>query len=270
VGTAAEPVNYASLLAIAHQAVDLAAEMVRTRGPGVVTEKQERDLVSEADVAVEHAVRKHLEEASPEVGILGEEEGLSGGADVVWALDPVDGTANFVHEIPLCAVSLGLIDRGRPVVGVIDLPFLGSRYHAVIGEGAYRDDTPIRCRSTSVLSEAVVSVGDYAVGHDAGRKNEARLALTAALAAKVQRVRMFGSSAIDLAWVADGKTDASVMLSNKPWDTAAGVVIAREAGAAVVDAEGEPHTPASTSTIAATPDVLEELLAAMPSADKPM
>ena len=250
--------NYASLLAIAHEAVDLAAEMVRTRGPGVVTEKQERDLVSEVDVAVEQAVRKHLEEATPEVGTLGEEEGLSGSADVVWALDPVDGTANFVHGLPLCAISLGLIDGGRSVLGVIDLPFLGSRYHAAVGDGAYRSET-------SVLSEAIVSLGDFAVGQDAGRRNQPRFALTEALAAKSQRVRMLGSSAVDLAWVADGKTDASIMLSNKPWDTAAGVIIAREAGALVVDARGKPHTPAATSTIAAAPDVLEDILAAMSS-----
>lgn len=103
-----------------------------------------------------------------------------------------------------------------------------------------------------------------------GRKNHARLALTEALAARVQRIRMLGSSAIDLAWVADGKTDASIMLLNQPWDTAAGVVIAREAGAVVVHARGELHTTASKSTIGAAPHLVEEILATISSAvDEP-
>lgn len=258
--------SYASLMAVAHEAVDLAADLVRTRQPGVITEKQERDMVSEVDVAVERVVREHLEKAAPEIGVLGEEEGLSGDSELVWALDPVDGTANFVHGLPLCGVSLGLIDQGRSVLGVIELPFLSTRYHAVLGEGAYRDNVAIRCRETSALSEAIVSLGDFAVGQNADRKNRARLALTEALAAKAQRVRMFGSSAVDLVWVADGRTDASIMLSNKPWDTAAGVIIAREAGAAVVDASGQPHTAESASVIAAPPSLIDDLVALVRSA----
>ena len=248
-------------MAIAHEAVDLAADIVRTRQPGSVTEKQDRDMVSEVDLAVERVLRKHLEAATPEIGVLGEEEGLSGDAEVMWALDPVDGTANFVHGLPLCAISLGLIEHRRSVLGVIDLPFLGSRYSAALDEGAQRDGTSIRCGAASDLSEAVVSLGDYAVGSGADRKNQARFALTRVLASKAQRVRMLGSSAVDLAWVADGKLDASIMLSNKPWDTAAGVVIAREAGAIVLDTEGQPHTAESPSVIAATPTLIDEAIA---------
>jgi myo-inositol-1(or 4)-monophosphatase len=254
-------VTYASLMAVAHGAVDIAADIIRRREPGVVIEKQDRDLVSEADVAVEQAVRKHLEEATPEIGILGEEEGLSGDASIVWALDPIDGTANFVHGLPLCAVSLGLIDHGSSVLGVIDLPLLGSRYHAALGEGAHRDGSAIRCSDASALSKAIVSIGDYAVGRNADRKNQARLALTQALAAKVERVRMFGSSAVDLAWLSEGKTDASIMLSNRPWDTAAGVIVAREAGAIVVDGDGQEHTTKSTSVVASAPLLIEDVLA---------
>jgi myo-inositol-1(or 4)-monophosphatase len=247
-------------MTIAHEAVDLAADLVRTRQPGTVTEKQDRDMVSDVDVAVERVVRKHLVAATPEIGVLGEEEGLRGGPDVMWALDPVDGTANFIHGLPLCAVSLGLVERGRSVLGVIDLPFLGSRYAAALGEGAFRGETPLRCGEASTISKAIVSVGDYAVGQNADLRNRARLALTESLAARVQRVRMLGSSAVDLAWVADGKLDASIMLSNKPWDTAAGVVIAREAGAVVVDAEGQPHTTDSESVVAASPALIDDVV----------
>jgi myo-inositol-1(or 4)-monophosphatase len=96
---------------------------------------------------------------------------------------------------------------------------------------------------------------------DAAEKNGLRLALNEQLAGRVQRVRMLGSAAIDLAWVAEGKLDASMTMSNKPWDTAAGVIIAREAGAVVIDQDGSDHTSSSAATIAVAPGVAEELLA---------
>ncbi|MFE7743375.1 inositol monophosphatase family protein [Nocardia sp. NPDC057455] len=88
-----------------------------------------------------------------------------------------------------------------------------------------------------------------------------RIALTAALAATVERVRMFGSAALDLVWVAEGRTDACVMLSNKPWDTAAGVLIAREAGALVLDSTSRRHSLESPDTIAASPAIADQLMA---------
>ncbi|WP_419723316.1 inositol monophosphatase family protein [Streptosporangium roseum] len=88
--------------------------------------------------AVEHAVRDFLSRETPEIGFFGEEEGATTdtGRGLVWMLDPVDGTANFLHGIPLCGVSLGLVDKDMPTLGVIDLPFLGSRYSAAEGHGA--------------------------------------------------------------------------------------------------------------------------------------
>ena len=104
---------------------------------------------------------------------------------------------------------------------------------------------------------------DYATGSEAASRNQIRLRITTVLAARAQRVRMLGSAAIDLAWVASGKLDASVMLSNKPWDTAAGVLIAREAGARVTDLGGRNHDLTSTATIAAAPGISDHLLNAL-------
>nr|WP_062431296.1 inositol monophosphatase family protein [Herbidospora daliensis] len=101
-----------------------------------------------------------------------------------------------------------------------------------------------------------MAIGDYAVEADAEEKNRLRIPLNYHLATRVQRVRMYGSAAVDLAWVAAGKTDACIMLSNKPWDTAA----AREAGAAVVEIDGSPHTMASSATIAAAPKLVADLM----------
>lgn len=251
----------ASLLPVALRAADIAHELMRERGPGVVTAKGDRDMASEVDYAVERAVRAHLRERTPDIAILGEEEGVSGdaAAELVWAVDPVDGTANFVRGVPLCGFSLGLVRQGRPVVGVIDLPFLGTRYHASEGGGAYEGERRVRASGITGIGDAIVSIGDYSVGEGAEVRNRLRLELTGRLAANVQRVRMVGSAAIDLAWVADGKLDACVILSNHPWDTSAGVVIAREAGATVHDLDGSEHDFDSAATIAFTPSLEDEL-----------
>lgn len=242
----------AALLPVALQTAEIASDLVRTRVPGLLTAKGDRDMASEVDYAVERAVRDYLKERTPDIPVLGEEEGITGDTtgELLWAIDPVDGTANFVRSIPLCGISIGLIQRGRPVVGVIDLPFLGTRYHAAQHTGAYLGDRRIQASMTTDLKDAIVAIGDYAVGEGAEAKNRQRIALTERLAANVQRVRMLGSVAIDLAWVAEGKLDASITLSNKPWDMAAGVIIAREAGSKVFDRDGAEHSTESTATIA--------------------
>jgi myo-inositol-1(or 4)-monophosphatase len=252
-----------ALLPVALDAVTIGADLIRSRAPAGLTAKGDRDMATDLDYAVERAIRAHLRDHTPGVPILGEEEGVTGGlgGGLLWALDPIDGTANFVHGLPLCGVSLGLLRRGRAVLGVIDLPFLGARDSAVEHAGARHGERRIAASTTGSLRDAIVAIGDYAVGADAEEKNRLRLALTARLAAEVQRVRMLGSSAIDLAWVAEGRLDASVTMSNKPWDTAAGVIIAREAGAVVVDHDGTDHTVDSAATIAAAPGVAEEISA---------
>jgi myo-inositol-1(or 4)-monophosphatase len=271
-----------ALLPAAFQAADAASRMMRTRKPETLTEKSDRDLVSDVDLAIERAIRHHLAAASPGIAFLGEEEGRTGdpAAGWVWTLDPIDGTSNFAHGLPLCTTSLALLHDGRPVLAVIDAPFLGYRYHAIEGQGAYASSTGTSSTGTSStgashpgaggtrmsvssisrLRDAVVAIGDYAVGEDADRKNEARLAVTARLASRVHRIRMLGTAALDLAWLAEGRLDASITLGNKPWDTSAGVLIAREAGAEVVDTDGRRHELSSAATIAGPPALIPQLL----------
>jgi myo-inositol-1(or 4)-monophosphatase len=253
--------DYLRLLDIAKAAVDIASELLRTHRPGELTTKGDRDMATDVDFAIEHRVRAFLREATPDIAFLGEEEGSQGAAsELIWALDPVDGTANFVHGIPLCGTSLGLIKGDQPVLGVIDLPFLGTRYTAAEGGGAHANGIPITVSHADDIAEAVVAIGDYAVGDNARQRNRLRLAVTHQLAARAQRVRMHGSAAIDLAWLAHGKLDALITLSNKPWDMAAGVVIAREAGAHLVDSDGSSHHLYSQATIGAGPELVAAVL----------
>ena len=256
-----------SLMSLAVEAVNRAAEIIRTSQPGRLTAKGDRDMASEVDYQVERETRELLAAAAPGVGFLGEEDGHNGNADRYWALDPVDGTANFVRGLPLCAVSLALVDHGRPVVAAIRLPFLGQLYTAERGHGAYEDDRRLQASSTAELRDAIVAIGDYAFGDDADAKNRTRLALTAQLAEQAQRVRMLGTAAIDLAWVAAGKLDASITLSNKPWDMAAGALLVEEAGGRVVDRDGSPYTAESAVTIAAAAPLCGALLGLLAQAE---
>ncbi|MBQ1074894.1 inositol monophosphatase [Micromonospora sp. C31] len=252
--------DYGPLLPVAIEAVARAGEDMRRKPPGALTAKGDRDMASALDYEIERSVRELLRIATPDIGFLGEEDGISGSGELQWVLDPIDGTANFVRGIPLCAVSLGLLHNGEAVLGVIELPFPGNRYAAAQGGGATVDGKPIRVSQTSRLSEAIVAIGDYAVGEDAAAKNRLRLALTARLAESVQRVRMTGTAALDLAWLAEGRLDAALTLSNRPWDMTAGVAIAREAGANVIDWDGSRHDAGSSVTLGITPALLEDTL----------
>lgn len=253
--------NAHDLLVTAMEAMNAASAMLRDSSPGTLTPKGDRDVVSDVDLAIERRLRDFLQDRTPDIGFLGEEDGAApwGDGQLVWALDPVDGTVNFVRSMPLCAVSLALLDGDRPVLGVIDLPFLGARYHAIEGGGAYVGDRPLRLGHARPLGEAIVALGDFAVGTSSTERNQLRVEVAHQLADRALRVRMLGSAAIDLAWLAEAKVDASITLSNKPWDMAAGVIIAREAGARVVDETGTPHSAGSRVTLASATPLIEEL-----------
>jgi myo-inositol-1(or 4)-monophosphatase len=250
--------NPGSLLPVAFQATATASEIIRTGLPRVFAEKTGWDLGVE--LAVEGAIRSRLAAETPDIGFLGEEEERTGkpGAEWAWALGPIDFTSDFARSIPLCAVSLALLHHGHPVLGVIDAPFLEKRYHAVEGQGAYLADKRLAIGAAPDLSDAIVAIGEYPVGKDSDRTSQLRLAAREQLASRVHRVRMLGTAVLDLAWVAEGQRDASVTLGHRPWGIAAGVIIAREAGATVVEDES-PDACDSAATIAGPLQLIAEL-----------
>nr|WP_238350600.1 inositol monophosphatase family protein [Kribbella shirazensis] len=258
------------LLSVASQAVDIAGQRAFSQAPGLITPKGDRDMASEVDYAVEKELRAFLAEETPDIGFLGEEEGRSVGRrdELLWVLDPIDGTANFVRGLPLVAVSLGLVGGDSSLLGIIDMPFLRRRYAGRLRGGATCNGRPIRGSRCDRLDDAMIAIGDYAVGDRAPAKNAPRLALTALLAARVQRVRMLGTAATDLAWTAHGQLDASIMFSNKPWDTSAGVLIAREAGLQVLDLDGSQHKFHSKGTVAVAEPIADQLLALIAEAQE--
>jgi myo-inositol-1(or 4)-monophosphatase len=258
-------------LDIAWQAAAIGSKTLGSSRPGTVKHKGDRDLVTDIDMAIQHEIADFLRIATPDVELLAEESTQQpdiAAAEWLWVLDPIDGTSNFAHGLPLCAVSLALVHRGSAVIAVTQAPLLGRTYHAVEGRGAFCNGQPITASRTESLDKSIVSLGDYAVGPDAAAQNRRRLALTAHLVPLVERIRMVGAATLDLAFVAEGALDACVMMSNKPWDTAAGALMARESGALVTDARGDSHTYQAGSIVAAAPAIAGEL-ATVINADRP-
>ena len=255
------------LLALAKQATSLACELIRSRAPHTLTSKGDRDLTSDVDTAVEQLLRDFLRQHTPNLGFLGEEGGDTDPVDGSrWILDPIDGTINYLHGLPLCAVSLSLMRNDITLVGVIDMPFLRGQYYALNNHGSYANGQRLRVSTTQTLNAALVSVDQYTFGVGADYANRARHQLIGHLAPRAQRVRMLGASAIDLAWTAQGRLDACIIFGNKLWDTSAGVLIAREAGARILDLHGANHTANSSATIAVGPSLEHELMAAIRAA----
>lgn len=252
--------NPGSLLPVAFQAAATGSEIIRTSPPQVFAEKTGWD--SGVELAVESAIRSRLAAETPDIGFLGQEEARAGAgqltAEWAWALGPIDFTADIARSVPLCAVSLALLHHGHPVLGVIDAPFLQKRYHAVEGQGAYLGEQRLVAATTAELRDAIVAIGEYPVGRGSDRRSQLRLAARVQLAPRVHRVRMLGTAVLDLAWVADGQRDASVTLGHQPWGIAAGVIIAREAGATVVE-NGGLHDFGPAATIAGPLPLIAEL-----------
>ncbi|HEY3994479.1 MAG TPA: inositol monophosphatase family protein [Mycobacterium sp.] len=250
------------LFEIAWQATQIGATKLKKSQPGSVQHKGDRDLVTDIDLGIQRDIDAYLARTTPDIALLAEESEQQpdiDSAEWLWVLDPIDGTSNFVHGLPLCAVSLALLCGGQPVVAVTNAPLLAKTYHAIKDTGAFLNGERIKVSDTDSLSGSIVSLGDYAVGHEAASRNLARLALTGELVPRVERIRMIGAATLDLAFVAEGALDACVMMSNEPWDTAAGTLIAREAGAQLFDAQGNPHTHRSASTVAAAPGIAAQL-----------
>ena len=173
-------------------------------------------------------------------------------------LDPIDGTVNFARGSPLCTISLSLVLAGDLCSGS------STRRSSVSGSslarrGAYVNGHRITVYEVPSLREAIVAIADFKVGPGAEEENRVHLAVVAKLAHESLRVRMLGSAALDLAWLAAGRLNATLMLSNLPWDVTAGLLLVREAGGCVYDHDGSTHTAGSRYTIASVPSLVDRI-----------
>jgi myo-inositol-1(or 4)-monophosphatase len=203
-----------------------------------VSIKGPANFVSAADLKAEEILYKELSKARPDYGFLMEERGLVDGSDKShrWIVDPLDGTTNFLHGIPLFCISIGLEREGQLVAGVIYNPISDEIFSAEKGRGAYlNDQRRLRVAARKQLADAVVVTG---IPHRGRPGHERFLGEAANVMKEVSGIRRTGSAALDLAWTAAGRFDAYWEHSIQPWDLAGGIVIVREAGGFCSDLSG--------------------------------
>ena len=195
-----------------------------------VSKKGPADFVSTADLMAERTLREELGKARPDYGFLMEESGATAGSGSEgrrWLVDPLDGTTNFLHGLPHFAISIGLEERGELIAAVIYDPIKDEMFHAEKGSGAFLNDRRLRVSARSRLPEALVATGIPFKGRgDADRFGQE----LARVMPEVAGVRRWGAASLDLAYVAAGRYDAFWERDLSPWDTAAGVLLVREAG----------------------------------------
>ncbi len=220
-------------LVVARQAAAVAREGWRTHPS--VSEKGVADLVTPYDLASERCIRERLAELTPELGIVAEEGGGEPTEGAAWYCDPIDGTTNFAHGHPFWAVSLGVIERGEPVVGVVVAPSLGIEWVAWQGGAATRNGEACHVSTTDRLADALIGTG---FPRGPRRDSEDNFPAFERVKPLSRGVRRCGSAAIDLCFVADGTYDAYWERLLGVWDCAAGAAIVRAAGGTVTHLDG--------------------------------
>jgi myo-inositol-1(or 4)-monophosphatase len=216
------------------------------------------DLVTEADQAADLAVIEVLQRHVPAHSILTEESGQKTGSEqYLWAIDPLDGTTNYVHQYPFFATSVALLINGVPQVGAVYIPAQNELFLAATGLGATCNHQPIRVSKTASVTQSFL--GTY-IGFDT-KETHPRIAILSRLMGQTQGVRQMGSAAVDLAYVACGRSDAYWQWQGlSVWDMAAGIVLVREAGGKVTACDGSPHPTQTTAEILATNGLIHSLL----------
>jgi myo-inositol-1(or 4)-monophosphatase len=222
--------------------------------------KKGNDFATEVDLAIERQVVAALESATG-IGVHGEEfGGAPVDSDLVWILDPIDGTFNYAAGLPMAAILLGLLRDGEPVAGLTWLPFTDQRYTAIVGGPLYANGVAQPPLKGAKLSESVVGIGTFNIDSRGEFPGRYRVATLERLSRKCSRARMHGSTGIDMAYAAAGVLGAAISFGHHIWDHAAGVALVRAAGGVVTDLAGQDWTPASRSALAGEPGVHAEIL----------
>lgn len=226
-----------------------------------VREKAHADLVTEADHASQQAIRAFLTERFPSHAFVGEEDpgakdGRALGTLPTWVVDPLDGTTNYVHDVPAYCVSVGLFADGQPIVGAIYDPRQDEMFSAANGEGATLNGKPIRVSEVGDLRRSLLSTG-FPPDPDCQERN---LHWWGVLSMKTQALRRTGSTALNLAYVAAGRFDGYWAFDNWAWDVAAGIVLVTEAGGKVTRVDGSPSDVFRPDIVAANPELHAALI----------
>lgn len=246
---------------VAGEAAELLLAGRDRRRSQVGTKTSGTDMVTAVDQASEQLIVEALRAARPHDAILAEEGTLDDGTSGVrWVVDPLDGTTNYLYGFPAYSVSIAAEVDGRGEVGVVADPVHGETFVAVRGQGATMNGVPISCSGQADLDTALIGTG---FSYDTERRSRQAAVLAGVLPA-VRDVRRAGAASIDLCWVACGRLDGYYERGLQPWDLAAGVIVAAEAGAVTGDLTGGRAT--GDLVMAAAPALFEPLRRLLASA----
>ncbi len=226
----------------------------------------DRSLMERADRFVEESLLKAIRDEYPNDSIYSEEAGEAPGpSDFAWWIDPVDGTRNFIHGNPLFCISVGLCFRDGPCAGVVLVPAFREMYHAISGQGAFKNDTPIGVSRVDTVERGLLSAGLPF------RRKEFLNDLIAdlsAFAATGTGLRRTGSTVLDVCWIAEGRFDALWERALTPWDTCAVSVILSEAGGRMTTLGGEPYSFLAAEAVASNGILHEQMVEVIQKARK--
>ncbi len=243
----------------ARLAGDAAAGYFRRADRLDVRTKSRNEFVTQVDTAAESAIIDTIRARYPDHAFLAEESGASGASDHVWIIDPLDGTTNFVHGFPVFSVSIALKINNRLEAAVVYDPTRQELFTALRGAGAQLDGRRIRVSSQTTLDGALIGTG-FPYRSDDATVDDYVLILKRVLK-ETAGIRRPGSAALDLAYVAAGRLDGFWEFGLKPWDIAAGVLLAQEAGGIVSDLGGRGDCLATGNVLAGAPKVHDGLRA---------
>ncbi|MFH1954152.1 MAG: inositol monophosphatase family protein [Pseudomonadota bacterium] len=223
-----------------------------------IVKKGEIDLVTEADLAAENTVLEIVGRNFPRDNLLSEEAGRRDEASQrTWLIDPLDGTTNYAHGFPFFAVSIALVIEREVVLGVVYNPYMDEFFEAAKGEGAYLNGDRLQVSGALLLQDSLLATG---FPYDIHERPEGVVGLLEKMIVRAQGVRRLGSAALDLCYVAAGSLDGFWEEDLKPWDTAAGDVILREAGGKLTTFEGESYSPFLKSLVASNGLIHDEMV----------
>jgi myo-inositol-1(or 4)-monophosphatase len=271
-----DPELLQKVLGVATEAAKQAGDIILGNAGGAeVTERKanSRDLLTLIDPLCEQTIRSIVTNSFPDHDFLGEEdvapgkeasaaaleEKVTNGSDWLWIVDPIDGTTNFVHGMPLNMPSIAAAYRGQVVVGVIYDPHRDELFTATRGGGTFLNGSRITVGEQSELGDAVVAMGSP----PAEESMKMSLVGVEALMPRVRTIRMLGSAAIMLAWIANGRLTAYWEYDLSSWDIAAGALIITEAGGKFTDLAGDPFALRTRKIVASNGKIHAELLAVL-------
>jgi myo-inositol-1(or 4)-monophosphatase len=231
-----------------------------------ITYKGSVDLVTQYDLQVELLLKEKLSEAFPEYTLIGEETAreVTHPEKAIY-IDPIDGTTNFVHGIPFCAISIGLFEAGRPAAAVVYLPILGELYSAEAGRGAFLNGERIRVSGETVLERCLMATGFPYTKVEQGGDYEWVLGTMRTLLPCTRDIRRLGSASVDLCYVARGTFEGFYEVNLKPWDVAAGWLIVEEAGGKVSKEDGSAYGLGERIIVATNGKIHKTLIEKLPA-----